>query len=341
MSARKAMWMPGFSALIALVLVACGGSDSTATALPTSTPSPTAAAASQQESSELSAEDEEFLAAITDAQLLSQEIFMRSAQIISQTYPLRETLLAALLESGVGTPFIGNFAALEALDPPDRFREDHRIWLAATRELLRIDTEAAEAVRDGDLVTFLHLNGDLAETAVRGRLALSPVFCQSTATDPRAAANCTQEGSVLTGEYEIGIDSLFRTYLPSFAAAQSTLAFRLSLTPEEMGQVLSSMAEGSRNSFQAVESALRAMTPPDELLADHERLQAYFSEVLAIVEEVRSLRESGELNEARLELQKLEQPFCDARGSFESSDFKAAVAIFFTGETGACGGAAF
>ncbi len=146
MRVRKAFWLPGLSALIALAIAACGGSDPTATPLPTATVTPTAtltptatisptvAAASQQGSSELSAEDEEFLAAITDAQLLSAEIFMRSAQIISQTYPLRETLLAALLESGVGTPFIGNFAALEALDPPDRFREDHRIWLEATRE---------------------------------------------------------------------------------------------------------------------------------------------------------------------------------------------------------------
>ncbi|PKB70501.1 MAG: hypothetical protein BZY87_10260 [SAR202 cluster bacterium Io17-Chloro-G6] len=349
MRVRKAFWFLGLFALVALAIAACGGSDLTATPLPTAAVSPTAglaigptsAAVSQQESSELSAEDEEFLAAVTDAQLLSVEIFMGFGQIISQTYPLRETLLAALLEAGVGTPFIGNVAALEALDPPERFREDYRIWLEAARELLRIDTEAAEAVRDGDLVRFAHLNGDLAETSVRGRLALSPVFCQSTATDPGAAANCSQEGSVLTGEYEIGIDNPLRTYLPNFAAAQSTLAFRLSLTPEEMGQVLSSMADGSRDSFQAVESALRTMTPPDELTADHERLQAYFGEALAIVEEVTSLREDGELNEARLELQKLEQPYCEARGSFESSDFKAAVAIFFTGDPGSCGGAAF
>ena len=143
------------------------------------------------------------------------------------------------------------------------------------------------------------------------------------------------------GEYEIGIDNLFRKHLPDFAAAQSTLAFRLSLTPEEMGQVLTSLADRSQNGFLAVESALGTMTPPDQMLADHERLQTYFGEALAIVEEVRSLRESGELNDARLELEKLEQPFCVARESFQSSDFKEAVAIFFTGDPGTCGGAPF
>ena len=267
MRVRKAFWMPGLFAVLALVLAACGGSDTTATPSPTAAISPTAAAVFQQESSEFSAEEEEYLGAVTDAQLLSVRIFQGFGQIFSQTYPLREALLAALLEGGVGTPFIGNLAALEALDPPDRFREDHRIWLEATRELVRLDTEAAEAVRDGDLVRFAHLNGDLAETNVRGRLALSPAFCQSTATDPREAANCAQEESVLTGEYANGLNNLLREFLPDFASAQSTVAFRLSLTPEEMGEVLSSMADGTRNSLQAVESALETMTAPDGLLA--------------------------------------------------------------------------
>ncbi len=49
------------------------------------------------------------------------------------------------------------------------------------------------------------------------------------------------------------------------------------------------------------------MDPPDELLADHERIQTYFNEVLAIIEEVMRLRENGDLNEARLELQRTDE----------------------------------
>ena len=81
--------------------------------------------------------------------------------------------------------------------------------------------------------------------------------------------------------------------------------------------------------------------PPGELLADHERMQAYFSGVLEIVNEVRLLREDSDLDAARFELQKVDNLFCDARASFESAEFKAAVAVYFSGFPGPCGGARF
>ena len=335
MRGRNAIWMAGLIAVLVMVLAACGGSDPTATTLPTST---TAASPTPAAAAELSAEEEEYLGAVRDAQLLTVGVFAGFQQIWGQTYSVREALLAALLRGGVGTPFIDNLAALETLDPPERFREDHRIWLEANREFLRMDTEAAQAVRDGDLVKFVHLNGDLSGGNVRARLALSPVFCRSTATDPQAAANCVPEASALSGEYLIGLNDLLREFMPDFASSRGTLAFRLSLTPEEMGQVLSSMGAVTQNSGQAVESALDTMTPPAWLLADHERMQTYFNEVLAIIKEVRRLRENGDLNDARLELQRVDEPYCETRESFESSDFKEAVGIFFAGGPGVCGG---
>ncbi len=335
MRGRKTIWMAGLIAMLLFVLAACGGSDPTATTLPTST---TAASPTPAAAAELSAEEEEYLGAVRDAQLLTVGVFAGFRQIWGQTYPVREALLAALLKGGVGTPFIDNLAALETLDPPERFREDHRIWLEANRGFLRIDTEAAQAVRDGDLVKFVHLNGDLSGRNVRARLALSPVYCRSTATDPQAAANCVPEAPALSGEYLIGLNDLLREFMPDFASARGTIAFRLSLTPEEMGQVLSSRGAVTRNSGQQVGSAMDTMTPPDELLADHERMQTYFSEVRAIVEEVRRLRENGDLNDARLELQRVDEPYCETRQSFESSAFKEAVGIFFAGGPGICGG---
>ena len=343
MRVRKAIWMPGFFAVLALVLAACGGSGPTATTSPPLTGSQTSTAASTSEtaSSELSAEEEEYLSAVKDAQLLSVQVFQNFGQVFSQTYPLRETLLAALLEVGVGTPFIGNLAALEALDPPDRFQEDHEIWLETVREQLRLDTEAADAVRDGDLVRFVHLNGDLGETNIRGILSLSRVFCLGMATDPRVAAGCAPEGLALVGEYAKGINNLLREVMPGISSARGTLGFRLSLTPEEMGQVLASMGAGAEGIFQGFESRLGTMTPPDEMLADHERMRAYIGKQLAIFVEVDRLRESGDLNAVRFELEGLEQAYCDVRQSFESSDFKEAVAIFFAGGPGVCGGEPF
>jgi len=124
--------------------------------------------------------------------------------------------------------------------------------------------------------------------------------------------------------------------MPLFASARSTVAFRLSLTPEEMGQVLSNMGDTTQLSLESVQAELGTMTPPDGLLADHERIQTYFNDVLAVIKEVGRLRENGDLNEARLEMQRTDEPLCEARESFESTDFKEAVAIFFADGQGAC-----
>ena len=56
-------------------------------------------------------------------------IFQEFRTVVAQSYAVREALIAALLQAGVGTPFIEKNAILRKLDPPERFREDHQIWL--------------------------------------------------------------------------------------------------------------------------------------------------------------------------------------------------------------------
>ena len=355
MAGRKTLWLAGLFAVLALALVACGGSDATATSspLPTATISPTVAPSptvdaipaeavlSQPGSSDLSAAEQEYLRGVEESERLMIAVFRGFGQIFSQTYPVREALVSALLEGGIGTPFVGKFAALEALDPPERFREDHRIWLEATRESLRVDTEAAQAVRDKDLAKFAHLNGRLAEINAGARLALSHVFCLSAGVQGPESLLCRPEVSVLDGEYEIGVDGLLRDFLPSFASTRSTVGFPLSLSTEELDRLLAESAASALKSFQEAGSALGAFTPPDEMRADHERLQSFVGGMVGIIQEVNRLREEGNIDGARGELQRLELVFCSARASFESADFKEVVRVLFVGDPRTCGGTPF
>ena len=334
-------WVPGLFAVLALVLAACGGSDPTATPLPPPTATAVAPSSSTSASADLSVKEEEYLSLVKSAESLSFEIFAGFRQTFSQSYPTREALLAALLEAGVGTPFLPVLAALEDLDPPERFREDHRIWLEATRELARLDAEAAEAVRDNDAVKFALYNGQLGEISSRARLALSPVFCQGTAANPLAASGCVPTGSGFEREYDNQLNELLRGFLPRFASLSGTLGFPLSLTPEELGQVMSSLSSEAVDLFQGISSAVETLTPPEDLLTDHERHQAYFGESLSIINQVDQLREAGDSNAARGEFLKMQIVFCDARQSFESADFKEAVAVVFSGFPGVCGGTPF
>lgn len=337
----KAIWMPGLIAVIASLALAACGSDATATPIPAATISPTVEPASQQGSPGLSSEESTYLSEVVRAEQSAMAIFQAFGTIFTQTYPVREALIAALLQAGVGTPFIEKTAILEALVPPERFREDHKIWLEASKEQLRTDTAAAEAVEAGDLVRFSILNGQLSGFDVTARIALSPVFCQRVGLSDQQLAICTPDDSALDGEFETVINDLIRGFMPTFSASQGNIGFRLSLTPEELNQILSETAASARDAFQGFASALETITPPGELSADHERLRAFFSRVVKIVTEVDRLGRGGDLDGARAELLKLEPAFCDARASFEAAEFKDAVAILFIGGARTCGGTPF
>jgi hypothetical protein len=337
---RKAGWMPGLCVSFVLALAACSGPDATATPVPTAAPSPRTDVPSQQSGFLPTAEESLYLSAVVGAEQSSIAIFQAFGNIISQTYPLRETLIAALLEAGVGTPFIRKTEVLAELDPPERFREDHRIWLEASREMLRIDTEAAKVVEAGDLVRFSVLNGQLNGVNVAARIAVSPVFCRGVGQTEEQSVICTPDDFALDG-YQTTINDLIRRFMPEFATLQGNLGFRLSLTAEELNQVLSQTATNSLDAMQGFATELETVTPPDELAADHERLRAIFTLSLEIVSEVKRLGEAGDLDGARGELLKLDPAFCNARANFEAQEFKDAIAILFLGGLRTCGGTSF
>jgi len=342
MRVRKSIWMPGLFAVIALVIVACG-SDATATPLPTpdATVSPTAEAGSQQETSDLTAEESAYLREVLRAERSSEAIFEGFRTVFAQSYPVREALISALLQAGVGTPFVEKTAILEALDPPERFRDDHQIWLESARELLRIDTEATAAAQAGDLVRFSVLNGQLGGVATAAKIALSPSYCLGISSTEIGKAICTSDDTNLGGGYQTVLNSMIRGFMPEFVNLQGNIGFRLSLTPEELNQLLSETGAASRKTIQGFASELEEIVPPEELSADHERLQTFLGRAVEILAEVNRLGEAGDYQGASGELQKLEPTFCDTRASLENKDFKDAVGIFFSGDPRTCGGAPF
>ena len=344
---RKAFWLSGIFTVFALIIVACGGADPTFTPSQTPTaaisPTPTAAVipTSPPTPDALIADEEKYFASVREAQALQDGILAAFGQLFRQSYPVREVLLGALLKAGVGTAFTGKLEALEALDPPERFQEDHRNWVATTRELVRLDAEAAQAVRDDDVVNFVVLNGELGEIFTRGTLALSAVYCENSSTGPQMALACSSAEPIRGTEYDAQLNKLLPDILPSFASTTGTIAFPLSLKPEEFGQLIKTYAPRAEEKFQEFRKATSALAPPAVLLADHERLQMFFDDVLSTFEKASTLTEAGESMDAKLELARIQLVYCDARQSFQEAEFKAAVAVIFQGPPTTCDGAPY
>ena len=274
MNFRRGSWLFGISTVLALMVTACGGSDPTVMPPSGSTliDRPTPSATSTPVADRLTAEEESYLESVRNAEELSNRVFSGLQVIFRTSFPTREAQLAALVEAGVGTPYQIKLDALTAIDPPGRFQEDHGIWVESTRDLARLDSEAAQAVQNDDVVKFVLINGQLREISTRGRLALSPVFCGSTATNPQAASNCVPAATVFEGEYEAQLNRLLREFLPQFESMMGSLSFPLSLRAEELEQVITSVASETQDRIQTSMSAVGSLTPSDEMIGDHERL---------------------------------------------------------------------
>ena len=331
MSIRRPLWSTTAMAVVvvtAVAVAACGTSEPTPTPTPTTRP----AATPTPPTTALSAGEVEYFEQVKAAQGLMESKFENFGGLFSRSWPLRSLLIDALLEAGVGTAFTGTLEALEGLSPPERFRADHERMVESTRELVRLDGEAAQAVKDADLGRFVLRNGDLGLVSATASLGLSAAFCEHSrdADDPGFGFTlCGPAGPLPGGEYGGRLNDALRRFEPGFMSATGVFAFPLSLEPEEQAQVLASQAPLFAEQLQEVRAQMGSLTPPEELRADHDRLAAYYDGFIDGVNELMAAAEAGDLQAAQGQLIGFLTGFCETRQSFSSSQFKELVTVHF------------
>ena len=162
MRVRSQMAVMPISFVAIMLLAACTGSDPTTT--PSPSPSPTAISPAVQFL--------EYFENVRAARDLTTQNFENFNSIFGRTWPLRETLISALEEAGVGDAFDGTVAALRGIIPPTDLETDHELLLAGTTVLAQLDQQAGDAVNANDLVSFSLYNGQMGMAIWRmfGRL---------------------------------------------------------------------------------------------------------------------------------------------------------------------------
>ena len=145
--------------LVTLVAFVACGSDSNGAGVeadrPTATPPGTPTAAEQA-----------YLDELEGVTMLIGEKFAQFGELMGRVYATRGALFEALEEAGAGTAFDAGLAAMEALEPPARFRDEHALGLDGLREFQRVDREVGQAVQDNDLVAFALANVQLGRLSV-------------------------------------------------------------------------------------------------------------------------------------------------------------------------------
>ena len=286
----------------------------------------------------LSAE-ELYFQQVKKAQDLAGAKFGPFGALFRQAHQTRQNLIDALLEAGVGTAFTATVEALERIDPPDQFRTEHGALLSNYRELLRLDGQARQAVKDGDMARFVLINGQLGAVSAGFIVSLPPGFCNSL-LGQQGGPECAPLEPLPAGAYGMQLNEALRMFEPKAAEVLGALGFLLSLSSEEYVVVYNEVLPKAAAMVSELDAQVSALTPPAELSADHDRLVLYFDELLDVVNEAVAAAAAGDLESIRMGLlPRIDMVTCEARKSLSAAEFKTLVVVHF-GEMGPdeCGG---
>lgn len=278
------------------------------------------------------APEQAYLDELENALMLIVQNFEHFGEVIGAVYPTRGALFGALEEAGAGTAFDDGLAALEALDPPERFRVEHDLAVDGLRELQQVDREVGQAVIDNDLVAFALANVRLAKVTVETTLQHSAAFCLARFD---AGNLCERPDFSSSGEYGEALYSLFSRIQSDVIPALS--AQFPALNDEESLELFNVLAPGALDILEQSEEDLRALGPPEGLEADHDRLVLYLGDLVQIATERQQAVDAGDLDTARAQIGQLFETFCTAVGEISTAILPFVIVHFGASESD-CGG---
>ncbi len=199
----------------------------------------------------------------------------------------------------------------ESLSPPERFEEDHAVFLKHLRGQISHAAAVEEAIQRRDLP---HVHLAMAESqAAFGmvRFAVSPEFCRYVTPDrppgmgPRADTNlrkfyCSDQ-PIPGGEYGAAINRLVETFDAEFIVRST---FPPGMTPEELLEGLTYVQPAIVELFNETLAALDAIEPPPEYQVGHKVLRDSFSELLSTARAIDRAVADGDKDEVQRELER-------------------------------------
>jgi hypothetical protein len=223
----------------------------------------------------MSDDEQVYLQGVADA---TDEFLFRNQQFgraLEGTYPSSAAQMNALYEAGAGDAFAAVRDLARELDPPERFADEHRIWLANLDRQVAVDRLIGENARDGDAAGFLANNIRLG-LAVEPYPEIDPAF--GSALGPGSLGERLDPSDVeALGSYGEALFGLLRNYLNPPQTAANAFLFPGVPVEEAMAAVVET-SDLLSSEFAGSVSELETMTPPEDLQPSHERLVAYFDE---------------------------------------------------------------
>lgn len=214
---------------------------------------------------------------------------------LGRSYGSDEQLLAALLDAGAGEAFAAARDVIVEIDPPDGYADAHERLLDYLDETVALDTEIAEAAENGDVVGFEVTDFELRLAGARFVLDVPPALASIFGDIEQLVPPDDLPG----GDFGADLwEALRRFRVLALRVDIGSGAFpvvRDETTAAALAAVMPTVIDVTEQSRSEVE----ALTPPTGFEGGHERLVAYFDEVLALRRSTLDAAREGDLESLR------------------------------------------
>ena len=254
-------------------------------------------------------------------------------EALATTWPTKERLLSVLGDADVSGTFEAMVQQAEQLEAPERYQSDHDSYLQFLRDGLLRSRDFDQAIDDSDLVAVQLAQTDLFLSRTRLLVEASPAFCQA-ALDSELPPSCASAEPPAGGAYGAELYAIFRLYAAEFNPRVG--AFPPAFTPEERFAALEVLQPGIISTLEEALGSVRALEPPSELLADHDRLIQYLEETLDVSRAISQAAEDQDFAATEEQFERSGAVVCSAVQDL-SPEVLLIVAAFFQGPAEDCG----
>lgn len=199
-------------------------------------------------------------------------------ETLSQTWPVRARLIEVLLEADRPSIFETMLSEVQSIAPHPDFVEDHARLIAEIESSIARSTAEDQALEDGDLVQAVILVSESNRALSDLLHGVSSEFCDAVVPDgsPFALGCNGNDAERAHGDYGEALFAAWRRYGREFSSRAS--AFYPAMSPEERFESLRVLQPEIVQAHDLAIEEVGALTPPQVLVADHDRLLQFFEE---------------------------------------------------------------
>ena len=280
---------------------------------------------------DLTAGEQEYLDQVFVNSVNFGETFDFIGDALNQTWPTRERFLGVLKEADLPAAQNNFLQEVQKLVPPERFKQDQEsLVLFLTEQTEYLTKFYYQTLDDNDLVPFVVGRANIGVAQQRLLLNVSGPFCRTLFPATPGPVQCHTGESASGGAYGAEIQDILKRHEAEFGPRVS--GFLPALTPEELFASLAALQTEIEEVIANTRDELRALEPPEEVRADHERLVQYFVEILEVARDITEAAKDHDQAKLLGELfPESGVVLCDARRGF-SEEYLPIVATFFGDE---------